>query len=235
VTSLLLIHGAIGAASQLAPLASALEAEHSVHIVELEGHGETPSTNTSFDIGRFAQNVRDAMHGRGLPRAALFGYSMGGYVALHLAAESPDLVTSVMTLGTKLAWTPDVAAREVSRLDPAVIRAKVPRFAKLLEDRHAGVGGWESVLAKTAALMTSLGERPLVDASVFARLAQPVRFIVGDRDTVVSLEETMAAARAAPRGELGVLPNTPHPIEQVSVPLLAAMVRDFLAACMPDA
>jgi pimeloyl-ACP methyl ester carboxylesterase len=230
VTALLLLHGALGAAPQLAPLAAALESEHAVHLVELEGHGDTPATSASFDIGRFAENVRAAMRERDLARAALFGYSMGGYVALHLAAESPELVTSVMTLGTKLAWTPEVAAREVSRLDPATMRAKVPKFAALLEQRHAGAGGFESVLAKTAALMTSLGERPLVDATLLARLAQPVRLMVGDRDTVVSIEETAAAMRSIPRGELGVLPNTPHPIEQVRVPLLAAALRDFHAS-----
>ena len=229
MTPLLLIHGALGARSQLAALAAALEPEHPVHLVELEGHGDTPSTSAPFDIGRFAQNVRGTMRERGLARAALFGYSMGGYVALHLAAESPELVTSVMTLGTKLAWTPEVAAREVSRLHPAIIRAKVPKFAEVLEQRHVGAGGFELVLAKTAALMTSLGDRPLVDATLFGRLAQPVRLMVGDRDSVVSIEETAAATRSIPRGELGVLPNTVHPIEQVRAPLLTAMLRDFLA------
>jgi pimeloyl-ACP methyl ester carboxylesterase len=165
---------------------------------------------------------------RRIERAAVFGYSMGGYVALLLAAESPELVTSVATLGTKLAWTPDVAARETSRLDAATIRAKVPKFADMLERRHAAAGGWETVLAKTAVLMTELGDRAIVDTDVLSRIHQPVRLMVGDRDNVVTVDETVVAVQTLERGELGVLPKTPHPFEQVRLPLLATLLRDFI-------
>jgi hypothetical protein len=48
--------------------------------------------------------------------------------------------------------------------------------------------------------------------------------MVGDRDAIVTLEETAAAARSLPAGELAVLPNTAHPFEQVHLPLLAALL-----------
>jgi len=228
VATILLIHGALGSASQVAPLGALLADVYDVHVVELEGHGDTPASETSYNVGRFAQGVRDFMRGQRIERAAIFGYSMGGYVALHLAAESPELVTSVATLATKLAWTPAVAARETSRLDPATIRNKVPAFADVLERRHAKAGGWEAVLAKTSALMIELGERPIVEASTFTRISQRVRLLVGDRDTVVTVDETAAAARAIGRGELGVLPNTSHPFEQVRLSLLATLLREFV-------
>lgn len=227
MSDLLLIHGALGAGPQLAPLQSLLGTEYKTHVVELEGHGSTPSLGPAYDVARFAENVREFMHVRAIDRAAIFGYSMGGYVALALAAESPALVTSVATLGTKLAWTPEVAARETSRLDPATIRAKVPKFADVLEQRHRGAGGWETVLAKTSALMTALGARPVVDAGMLARIAQPVRLMVGDRDAVVTIDETTSAARALAKGEAAVLPNTPHPFEQVRLPVIAALLHDF--------
>ncbi|HEY7395857.1 MAG TPA: alpha/beta hydrolase [Gemmatimonadaceae bacterium] len=163
-----------------------------------------------------------------LSRAEFFGYSMGGYVALRLAAESPNMVSSIATLGTKLAWSPDFAARETSRLDPVTIRAKVPKFADTLERRHAGAGGWETVLTRTAALMTELGRQPTVDASVISRITQPTRLMVGDRDNVVTIDETAAAARGLSSGELCVLPGTPHPFEQVDIPLLATLLTDFV-------
>ena len=232
VETIILIHGALGSASQVAPLGALLGDAYDVQLVELEGHGDTPATANAYHIDRFAQNVRDFMAERHIERATIFGYSMGGYVALHLAAESPELVTSVATLGTKLAWTPDVAARETSRLDAAVIRAKVPKFADLLERRHAGAGGWEGVLKKTAALMTELGDRPTVDAALLSRIRQRVLLMVGDRDNVVTVDETAAAARQLARGELGVLPNTAHPLEQVRLSLVAMLLRDFRAQCV---
>lgn len=187
-----------------------------------------------YDLARFRANVRHAMAERGIDATAIFGYSMGGYVALSLAAESPELVGAVVTLGTKLAWTPEGAARETSRLDPKVLRAKVPKFADLLERRHAVAGGWELALSRTAALMTTLGAHPAVDDAMLARIACPVRLMVGDRDAVVSIDETVAASRRLARGDIAVVPGTPHPFEQARASLVAALIRDFLDIALPD-
>jgi len=224
---LLLLHGALGDGTQLQPLEAELEGHFRCHLVEFEGHGRTPSQQP-YSIARFTENVRAFMAERRLARASIFGYSMGGYVALALAAES-DAVESVVTLATKLAWTPEGAAAETKRLDPVKIRAKVPDFAELLERRHTGAGGWERVLARTSAFMTGLGARPVVDNALLSRVRRPVRLIVGDRDTVVSVDETRHASKALPNGELVVLPDTPHPFEQVRVRLVADQLRTFLA------
>jgi pimeloyl-ACP methyl ester carboxylesterase len=224
---LILIHGALGAASQMTPLAEAVRQRVQTHILELEGHGETPSPHTHFSIDQFAEQLRRFIASNSLAPARIFGYSMGGYVALRLASQQPDLIASIATLGTKLDWSPESAARETSRLDPATIRAKVPKFADTLEQRHAKSGGWEQMLARTADLMKGLGANPLVDAAAFARITVRVRLMVGDRDAVVTVDETTRGARALPAGELAVLPGTPHPIEQVHVPLLASLLVDF--------
>ena len=222
---LILIHGALGAQSQLEPLLPLL-GDARAHAIELEGHGSTPSA-ADYDMRRFVANVRDFMTTERIGRAALFGYSMGGYVALLLAAEHPEMVTSVATLATKLAWTPEVAARETRRLDPTTIRAKVPAFARELEERHAGAGGWELVLSRTAALMTGLGARPPVDEALLGRIGCPVLLMVGDSDAVVTVDETAAAARAIPGGRHVVLPTTPHPFEQRYPELVASRLRDY--------
>ncbi|AHG88719.1 hypothetical protein J421_1182 [Gemmatirosa kalamazoonensis] len=221
----LLIHGALGAAEQLAPLAERLEARGArVSVVELEGHGRTAPRDRSFAMAHFAENVIDALDALGTGPGTLFGYSMGGYVALLVAAAYPDRVARVVTLGTKFRWDAETAAREARRLDPATIRAKVPRFAGALAARHAGAGGWEAVLARTATLLTALGDdAPLTDG-VLGGLRCPVRVMVGDRDATVTVEETAGAWRALVHGELAVLPATPHPIEQVDTALLAELV-----------
>ena len=222
----ILIHGALGAIDQLERLASLLSPRIIAHRLELEGHGSRPSS-TPFSTQRFVLNVREFMARKGIARASIFGYSMGGYVALDLAAESPDLVGRVATLGTKLAWTPEAAAKETTRLHAPTIRAKVPRFADLLEQRHARAGGWELMLERTSAFMTSLGTQPVIDDAVLGRITQAARLMVGDRDNVVSVDETRRGASAVLCGELAVLPNTPHPIEQVRLPLLAALLNEF--------
>jgi pimeloyl-ACP methyl ester carboxylesterase len=224
MADLILLHGALGAADQLGPLAERVAERGRVHVVEFEGHGRTAGRERGFAMEHFAENVVEALDERGIARAEIFGYSMGGYVALHLAATRPERVARMTTLGTKFRWDVELAEREARRLDPTTIRAKVPPFAAALEARHAGAGGWEAVLARTADLLRSLGARPLLDDAVLGAITVPVRVMVGDRDATVTVEESAGAYRALGNGELAVLPRTPHPLEQVDVGQLARLI-----------
>ena len=224
---LVLLHGALGAGSQLDALADRLRRRFTVHQMDFEGHAGAPSRGRPFHVQHFAGNVLELLDARGIGSARFFGYSMGGYVALRLAATHPGLVERIATLGTKFRWDPQTAAREAARLDPAVIRAKVPRFAEALAARHERAGGWEQVLAQTADFLRELGDRPALDDDVLAAIGQPVRVIVGDRDATVGVDESTAVAAVLGAGSVTVLPDTPHPIEQVDPDVLAAVLLDF--------
>ena len=225
---LVLLHGALGAASQLDALGDALRRDFRIHRLDFEGHASAPSRGRPFRVESFAENVVDLLDNAGVRSARFVGFSMGGYVAVHLAAHQPDRVDRVATLGTKFRWDPETAAREAARLDPMVIRAKVPRFADALAARHERAGGWESVLASTADFLRDLGDHPLLPDDALARVTVPVRVIVGDRDNTVSIEESTAVAHALGAGSLTVLPDTPHPLEQVDLAVLVPVLLDFL-------
>ena len=225
---LILLHGALGDGTQLAPLAERLGRERSTTVLELEGHGATPLRGRSLRIESFADAVLGAMDQAGIAQADFFGYSMGGYVALYLAATAPDRVARVATLATKLAWTPEVADRECALLDAATIRAKVPKFAASLEAKHAAAG-WEALLAHTADLLRDLGARPRITDEMLASIKHPVRIAVGDRDATVTIDECVTAVRRIPNGELEVHPRTPHPFEKAPVERLARSLSEFFA------
>jgi pimeloyl-ACP methyl ester carboxylesterase len=227
-TALILLHGALGDATQLVPLAERIDRERTPTIFELEGHGSTPLRGRPLRIESFAEAVLGAMDQAGIARADFFGYSMGGYVALYLAATAPDRVARVATLATKLAWTPETAQRECALLDAATIRAKVPKFAAALEAKHTAAG-WEALLTHTADLLRDLGSRPRITDETLASIGQPVRIAVGDRDATVTVDECVAAVRQIPNGELEVHPRTPHPFEKAPVERLARSLSEFFA------
>jgi pimeloyl-ACP methyl ester carboxylesterase len=226
MADLLLLHGALGGAAQLEPLRTAIRERITTHAFDFEGHGAGAVRERPFRIEHFAENVLDHLAGAGVERVSIFGYSMGGYVGIHLAATRPELVERVMTLGTKYQWTPEVAAREGRMLDPATIEAKVPHFARTLEARHTALG-WTRVVDGTREMMTALGAQPLLGDETLRSVRQPVRIVVGDRDATVSVEESAATARLLQRGELEVLPATPHPIEKISIGRLVVAIADF--------
>lgn len=209
----------------MAPLAERLAPRFEAQAIDLPGHGPEP-LHGSFDTSSFAGHLLGLLEEQQAGPVDCFGYSMGGYVALDAARRRPDLIRSVATLGTKFAWTPDVAGRECRLLDPVAIRAKVPWFADLLERRHLAIG-WEEVLRHTGRMLTALGETPVHTTASLKEISQRVRIMVGDRDGTVTLEESAATARALSAGELEVLPSTPHPFEKVSMARVSAALEDF--------
>jgi pimeloyl-ACP methyl ester carboxylesterase len=229
---IVLLHGALGSAAQLGPLADELRALGPVHVLELPGHGDTALGTTNFSIDGFAQAVGDAVAVRGLDRPSVFGYSMGGYVALALEAARPGTFGSIVTVGTKYAWTASSATREAAQLDPDALRAALPRFAATLEARHRIAGGWETLLTRTAALLHDLGSGAALDAARLAAVRCPVCCAVGDRDSTVSVEETHALALAL-RGNVEVLAGVQHPIERLPPGTATALMRSLRESDMP--
>jgi pimeloyl-ACP methyl ester carboxylesterase len=227
--SLVLLHGALGAASQFAPWLPLLESHFEVHTLDFEGHGAQPFAARPFAIAHFAENLEAFLAQNGLTQVHVFGYSMGGYVAVYLARRKPELFRKIFTFATKLDWSPEGAAREVRLLDIDTILSKVPKFAQMLETRHHG-NDWRQHLAHTADMMRALGAQPALLEEDFASLQVPVCMGIGDRDTMVTLEETIAAYRLLQDAQLLVLPATPHPIEKIDAARICGEIVRYFGA-----
>ncbi len=223
---LLLLHGALGAQDQFLPWIPLLEANFEVHTLDFEGHGAQPFADRPFGIAHFAQNVADYLAANAMTQVNVFGYSMGGYVAVYLARRKPELFRKIFTFATKLDWNPQGAAREVRMLDVPTILEKVPKFAQMLASRHHG-NDWQEHLKRTAAMMLELGNQPALMEDDFAALEMPVRMGIGDHDNMVTLEETIAAYRRLPNGQLFVMPATQHPIEKMEVGRICGEILSF--------
>lgn len=225
---ILLLHGAIGAASQLEALKEALAPHYDVHTFSFAGHGGAPLPEEGLSIQLFASELLAYLDAYQLHDLPVFGYSMGGYVALYLMRHHPGRISKLVTLATKFQWDPDTAEKESRMLDLEKIAAKLPAFAQTLAERHAPAD-WKALLQATADMMRQMGADLPVRPEDFAAITQPVLLLLGDRDKMVTLAETQAVYQSLPKGFMGMLPGTPHPLEQVHVSLLSFLIRDFLA------
>lgn len=226
------VHGALGSAVQMEPIAHALESLGDVHNVELPGHGQTPlPAGSDFSIDTFtdalALAIGRASHDATVKRF-VFGYSMGGYVALALEANRPGTFAGILTLGTKFAWTPALALRDGSRLNADIIAEKVPKFATALEERHRNTGGWKLVLDRTANLLVQLGDKPILTRQSLGGVQARTCIAVGERDDTVSADEAREYAGYVPNARAEVLPDTPHSIERVSAEAIAEQMRTLI-------
>lgn len=225
--NLILLHGALGSAARFNELIPLLETHFNVITFHFEGHGGRPA-NGPYSIARFTENVLEAMAARSLEKAAIFGYSMGGYVALNLALHHPGKVEKIITLGTKFNWTKETADRETRMLQPEKMKEKIPAFVAHLKAAHQPLP-WKEVVTKTAGMMRDLGNGACLKTKDLQNIPHPVLISIGEQDTMVTLEESEAAALALPHGALHIFGGFPHPLEKTDHQALADLIIKFIS------
>ena len=195
--------------------------------MDFDGHGKSKS-ETNFSIQGFTKNVVDFLKERKISKVAVFGYSMGGYVALNLALKFPSLVGKVITLGTKFEWTPVFAEKEIKMLDPEAIQMKVPAFAERLKQLH-GAEDWKNVVLKTAKMMRHLGEYPILKEEDFQRINNATLICLGELDTMSTQAESKVVSNRLPNGQFHEIENLKHPIESAPIDKMVSLINNFLS------
>ena len=76
-------------------------------------------------------------------------------------------------------------------------------------------------------MMTAMGEANPLTAQDYPQIDNEVLVAIGDRDAMVTLEETIAVYRSLKSASLVVLPETPHPIEKVDCERMAREIIRF--------
>jgi pimeloyl-ACP methyl ester carboxylesterase len=226
MNNLLALHGALGSKAQFRELEKTLAGDFELYSVNFSGHGGLEIPNEPFSIELFAGDVLSWMEKKSIQKTNIFGYSMGGYIALYLARHYPEKIGKIFTLATKFNWTAESALKEAKMLDPQKIKDKVPEFWEELKIRHMPQNP-EEILRKTAEMMINLGKKNVLNIDDYWRIENEVVVGLGDRDKMVTIEETIEVYKNLKNGRLLVLPETPHPLEKVNQERLKYEITSF--------
>ncbi len=225
MNQIILLHGALGAASQLNGLKNMLELYFKVFVLEFKGHGRDPESDSPFSIQAMCQELDDFVESHSLRGAFVFGYSMGGFVALLHAANYPGKLKAIMSLATKFDWNLESANKEAHMLQPEKMQEMIPDYCKHLELIHGSK--WKQVVRKTARMMQELGQDNVLDSAAFAKIRCPVLLCLGDKDKMVSLKESQETQAKIKNAELKILEHTAHPFERVDLNYLKDILLEF--------
>jgi pimeloyl-ACP methyl ester carboxylesterase len=120
---IVLIHAFPMDGSMWSAQADALGEQTTVLAPNLPGFGGEPGAGEVLTMAEAAERVAEAANSAGLRRALVCGLSMGGYVALALWRQHPELVAGLVLANTR-ADADDEAARERRKALAARLRSE---------------------------------------------------------------------------------------------------------------
>lgn len=200
---LVVLHGAFGWANVF----PALAANRRVIAVELQGHGHTPNNDRPMTFENMADDVAELLKQLGIERADLFGYSMGGTVALAVAIRHPDVVGKVVLTGSHYGKGAEAFERET-----IIQMGSLPAdFAPpILKDHYDEVAPdpkqWPALVANVKKLQR---EFEGFSREQMQSIKAAVLITQGDHDGVRP-EHAVAMFRLIPHSQLAILPNADH-------------------------
>ena len=232
---------------------------HRFRCVTYSARGYLPS-DVPQDLGSYSQasavqDALDVITQLDLAPAHVVGLSMGGFCALHLARQHPDVVASA-TIGG-VGYGSSYEAREAFQREcetiarafetegsPDVAKryALGPSRVQFLNKDPRGHREFETMLAghsPTGSALTMRGfqrERPsLWDfTDEFSEMTVPLLILVGDEDEG-AIDASIALKRLVPTAGLAVFPRSGHTLNLEEPALFNATVESFLLDVMSGA
>jgi pimeloyl-ACP methyl ester carboxylesterase len=226
---LVLLHGGLQTIDQcFGNLIPGLAGRHQVIGVELQGHGHTGDIDRPMRPESLADDVVALLVHLGFDRADVFGFSLGGIVALTMGLHHPERVGKLVIASVDC--RPDNA--EFERPDDPDVARRMPTAAdfQAMRDGYRQVApdpeGFDAMAEKTSSMVHSLDGWS--DEHLGAVTA-PCLVLLGDTD-FVPLPNAVAMFDALPRAELAVLPATTHMGVTRHTDRVLALVGPFLGS-----
>ncbi len=213
---LVLVHGLGGRALDFAPMMPALARDHRVFALDLLGYAPSDRPDVDYSVTLQTGILRQFLDSQGLTRVDLAGWSMGGWIALDFAAQSPERVRRLVLLdsaGMKFTPTFDLhllsphTMGEIQALEKLLTPHPVwaPEFITRDFLRQLRAEDW--VIQRTVANMVSM--REVMDGKL-AGVTMPVLMVWGKQDVMTPLAVAETMRREMPQSVLAVLEGCGH-------------------------
>jgi pimeloyl-ACP methyl ester carboxylesterase len=208
--------------------------------IDIRGFGRS-SRSTSvedFALARRVEDIRLVLADLAIDRASIFGFSMGGRIAIAFALEYPEAVRALVIgssnpypLGANL----ELAAgrsflNRLRRLTPRTAVAAARRRIEARLGRPPRHHPDSAYTAEEQAMQSEAGRRGYYNIDLeraVARISMPALFFQGERDDLFASELTRSFADQLLHGEFVLLRGQPHGILEKPA-LVLPIVAPFL-------
>ncbi|MFC1955113.1 alpha/beta fold hydrolase [Chloroflexota bacterium] len=100
--SVMLCHGYTGSHRSWMSQISALSPKYQTVAIDHRGHGDSgaPSSAEDYSVPILVNDVRALLNHLGITRCCLVGHSLGGFMAIQLVLDYPDIISSLILVDT---------------------------------------------------------------------------------------------------------------------------------------
>ena len=237
---LVVLHGAYMNIPTMGAIIPQLAKTHKVYALELQGHGRTTDIDRPITYQNLADDVVAFMDAVGVPKADVFGYSMGAGAGLQLAIRHPAKVNKLVAASVAYdlkGWQP--AFTEMIPTMTVEMIVGMP-FAADYRKLAPNPDGFPELARK----LIALEKEPRAWEAQVKTIMSPVPVIAGDAD-VMTLEHSVALFRLLgggvmgdmgkplPASRLAILPATSHTAVITQPDLLLGLIEPFLKGETP--
>jgi pimeloyl-ACP methyl ester carboxylesterase len=245
-TPVVFVHGLLASSATWQDVLQPASAGHPAIAVDLPGFGcsDRPFPH-DYTAGGEAADLEAFLDRRGIARAILVGNSLGGSVAMLVAAEHPDRVSALVLAAPA---TPDLAIPWTLRLlrlplagEFVMAMATRPFVAWGLRHRlfargsrvseHAIDDAWFplTVPGTRRAALAALRSDPRRYLGLEGRIRVPTLIVWGREDRLLRVEQAERLAERIPGSRLLVLPDAGHLPQRERPEAFSHTVAGFLA------
>jgi pimeloyl-ACP methyl ester carboxylesterase len=194
---------------------------------ELQAHGRTADIDRDITMPALAGDVAGLLGHLGVEPADVFGFSLGGGVALQLALDYPSLVGRL--IAASVGYSADGTHPEIS--DPAqwATSTRMPTsgdFQQMQESYERVASDPSQFDASRAKIGQAAGGMGWTAAEL-GRISAPTMLVFGDHD-FIRLEHAVEMSELIPGAQLAVLPGATHMDVMRRTDLTVPLIRDFL-------
>ncbi|MBQ2315141.1 MAG: alpha/beta hydrolase [Treponema sp.] len=192
---------------------------------DFRGHGRTTCDDLSWNSRMLADDMALFLDTLKINQAHIIGYSCGAYVGCYMAANYPQKVKSLVTIGGAAYPRPEGAA---DFLPENLLKNGNLDFIEDMKNRHyeAHRGDWQTYLQNTVA---DWQQQPNLTDAEWKRITCPAFFINGEHDPFGTCEELQEKVPSAKIYKVAGGGHRPHFVgEQIDD--INARILDFLSS-----
>ena len=231
---LLLLHGSgRSLADWQEGLAGLLSKRHRVVAFDYYGNGlsDRAHARRSGSVLWAKQGI-DVLDALGIERVTLVGHSIGGVVAALMAADHPDRVDAVITIGTGMAIAPEQIPLLVPGLGEILV-GRMDVFGETFSERHgARIRSGYEIAGTRAALLTYIRRQYTLDGirllgGVWEEIRAPLLHLSGSEDEQIPTETAERLARRT-GGRFVRIDGARHDVHILAPERLVSEIEGFL-------